>query len=311
MIRRNDIRNVAIIAHVDHGKTTLVDAMLRQCGQFRASQLVGRAASSTPTTWSASAASRSWPRTSPSTTAPTKINIIDTPGHADFGGEVERILQMADGALVLVDAAEGPMPQTRFVLRKAFERAPADRRDQQDRPARRPARRGPQRGLRHLRRAGGRRAAARLPLHLRLRARRGSPRTTRRRPSGDIQPLLRPDPRAGARPRGRPRRPAADALHDARLLRVRRPDRHRPDRLGPDAGAARRPCSIKAGGGRHARLDRQRPGLRQARPRRGRGGRGRRHRGRRRPRRPSTSATRSPTPISPAPCRGSRSTSRR
>ena len=157
MKRRDDIRNVAIIAHVDHGKTTLVDAMLRQSGQFRASAVAGRTASSIPTTWSASGASRSWPRTSPSTTATTKINLIDTPGHADFGGEVERTLQMADGALVLVDAFEGPMPQTKFVLRKAFALPhPADRGDQQDRPARRPAQRGAQRDLRHLRGAGRR-----------------------------------------------------------------------------------------------------------------------------------------------------------
>ena len=70
---------------------------------------------------SASAASRSWPRTRPSTTRGTRINIVDTPGHADFGGQVERTLAMADAVLLLVDAAEGPMPQTRFVLRKAFE----------------------------------------------------------------------------------------------------------------------------------------------------------------------------------------------
>src|SRR5579875_1840383 len=119
MKRRDDIRNVAIIAHVDHGKTTLVDAMLRQCGQFRASQLQGeRILDSNElerergiTILAKNIAIRY---------GEIKINLIDTPGHADFGGEVERTLQMADGALVLVDAFEGPMPQTKFVLRKAF-----------------------------------------------------------------------------------------------------------------------------------------------------------------------------------------------
>jgi GTP-binding protein len=119
MTRRDDIRNVAIIAHVDHGKTTLVDAMLRQSGQFRASQLMGDCILD----------SNDLERERGITIlakniainyGAIKINIIDTPGHADFGGEVERTLQMADGALVLVDSFEGPMPQTKFVLRKAF-----------------------------------------------------------------------------------------------------------------------------------------------------------------------------------------------
>src|SRR3954466_14078851 len=119
MKRRDDIRNVAIIAHVDHGKTTLVDAMLRQSGQYRASQLQGERILD----------SNDLERERGITIlakniainyGDIKINIIDTPGHADFGGEVERTLQMADGALVLVDAFEGPMPQTKFVLRKAF-----------------------------------------------------------------------------------------------------------------------------------------------------------------------------------------------
>ena len=120
LIRRNDIRNIAIIAHVDHGKTTLVDCLLRQSGQFRASQLSGeRILDSNDLekergiTILAKNIAVEWKG--------VKINIIDTPGHADFGGEVERVLRMADGALVLVDAAEGPMPQTRFVLGKALE----------------------------------------------------------------------------------------------------------------------------------------------------------------------------------------------
>jgi GTP-binding protein len=114
-----NLRNIAIIAHVDHGKTTLVDAMLRQTGVFRANEAVTervmdsndmeRERGITITAKNASVTYKG-----------TKINIVDTPGHADFGGEVERILLMADGALLLVDAAEGPLPQTRFVLDKAL-----------------------------------------------------------------------------------------------------------------------------------------------------------------------------------------------
>jgi GTP-binding protein len=119
MIRRDDIRNVAIIAHVDHGKTTLVDAMLRQSGMFRPSQLMGeRILDSNDLERERGITILA--KNIALTYGHTKINLIDTPGHADFGGEVERTLQMADGALVLVDAFEGPMPQTKFVLRKAF-----------------------------------------------------------------------------------------------------------------------------------------------------------------------------------------------
>jgi GTP-binding protein len=114
-----DLRNIAIIAHVDHGKTTLVDAMLRQSGAFRANQRVlERALDSNELerergiTILAKCTSVVW--------RDVRINIVDTPGHADFGGEVERILSMVDGALVLVDAAEGPMPQTKFVVGKAL-----------------------------------------------------------------------------------------------------------------------------------------------------------------------------------------------
>jgi GTP-binding protein len=119
-MRRTDIRNVAIIAHVDHGKTTLVDQMLRQSGLFRASELRGeRILDSNELERERGITILA--KNIALTLDGTKINIIDTPGHADFGGEVERVLKMADGALLLVDAAEGPMPQTRFVLRKAFE----------------------------------------------------------------------------------------------------------------------------------------------------------------------------------------------
>jgi GTP-binding protein len=119
-MRRDDTRNLAIIAHVDHGKTTLVDALLRQSGVFRANEQVMERvldsfalerergitilAKNTSITWHG-----------------TRINIVDTPGHSDFGGEVERTLSMVDGVLLLVDACEGPLPQTRFVLKKALE----------------------------------------------------------------------------------------------------------------------------------------------------------------------------------------------
>ena len=125
LTERTNLRNVAIIAHVDHGKTTLVDGLLRQAHVFRENQQVAErvldsgalerergitilAKNTAITIWDAD------------TSQPVKINIVDTPGHADFGGEVERVLNMVDGVLLLVDAAEGPMPQTRFVLRKAL-----------------------------------------------------------------------------------------------------------------------------------------------------------------------------------------------
>ena len=119
-MRRSDLRNIVIIAHVDHGKTSLVDCLLRQSGQFRESQLQGHQI------LDSNDLERERGITILSKNIAlhykgVKINIIDTPGHADFGGEVERVVRMADGALVLIDAAEGPMPQTRFVLSKALE----------------------------------------------------------------------------------------------------------------------------------------------------------------------------------------------
>ena len=118
-MRRNDIRNLAIVAHVDHGKTTLVDALLRQSGAFRSNEtVVERVMDSFALerergiTIMAKNTSIVW--------RGTRINIVDTPGHSDFGGEVERTLAMVDGVLLLVDACEGPLPQTRFVLKKAL-----------------------------------------------------------------------------------------------------------------------------------------------------------------------------------------------
>jgi GTP-binding protein len=126
-MRRTDIRNVAIIAHVDHGKTTLVDNMLRQCGLFRAEELEKLAGGQHHLIVDSNDLERERGITILAKNlafkiGDVKINLMDTPGHADFGGEVERILQMADGVFLLVDAAEGPLPQTRFVLRKAFAR---------------------------------------------------------------------------------------------------------------------------------------------------------------------------------------------
>ncbi|TDA64862.1 MAG: translational GTPase TypA [Chloroflexi bacterium] len=126
MIERTDLRNIAIIAHVDHGKTTLVDGLLRQARVFRENQAVQERVMDSNDlerergiTILAKNTAITIP--DPETGQIVKINIVDTPGHADFGGEVERVMNMVDGVLLLVDAAEGPMPQTRFVLKKALE----------------------------------------------------------------------------------------------------------------------------------------------------------------------------------------------
>ncbi len=117
---RNDLRNIAIIAHVDHGKTTLVDQMLKQAGAFRDNQVVAERVMDSGDIERERGITILAKNTSVRY-QDTKINIVDTPGHADFSGEVERVLKMVDGVVLLVDAAEGPMPQTRFVLQKALE----------------------------------------------------------------------------------------------------------------------------------------------------------------------------------------------
>ena len=119
-VRRNDIRNVAIIAHVDHGKTTLVDGLLKQSHIFRENQAVGELIMDS-NDQERERGITILAKNTAITYRGIKINIIDTPGHADFGGEVERVLNMADGCILLIDAVEGPMPQTRFVLQKALE----------------------------------------------------------------------------------------------------------------------------------------------------------------------------------------------
>ncbi len=115
-----NLRNIAIIAHVDHGKTTLVDAMLRQSGVFRENeQLIEQVMDSN--TLERERGITILAKNTAVVFDDLRINIVDTPGHADFGGEVERVLKMVDGVLLVVDAYDGPMPQTRFVLRKALE----------------------------------------------------------------------------------------------------------------------------------------------------------------------------------------------
>ncbi|MDA8083946.1 MAG: GTP-binding protein, partial [Nitrospiraceae bacterium] len=119
-MKRNDLRNIAIIAHVDHGKTTLVDGLLKQSGLFRSNEKVQERMMDNIDLERERGITIMAKNTAVDYLG-TKINIIDTPGHADFGGEVERTLKMVDGVLLMVDASEGPLPQTRFVLRKALE----------------------------------------------------------------------------------------------------------------------------------------------------------------------------------------------
>src|SRR6202522_4525531 len=120
LMRRADIRTVAIVAHVDHGKTTLVDGMLRQSGVFRVNEEVAERVMDS-TDLEREKGITILAKNTAVHYGDLTINIVDTPGHADFGGEVERALTMVDGVLLLVDASEGPLPQTRFVLRKTLE----------------------------------------------------------------------------------------------------------------------------------------------------------------------------------------------
>ncbi len=186
-----NLRNIAIIAHVDHGKTTLVDKLLSQSGTFRENQKVAERAMDSNDlerergiTILAKCTSVQW--------KDTRINIVDTPGHADFGGEVERILNMVDGVVVLVDAAEGPMPQTKFVVGKALKLGlkPIVAINKIDKPEARADRSG-QRGVRPLRRARRHRRAARLPDPLRF-GQAGLDVHEPRRPQGRPVAAVRP-----------------------------------------------------------------------------------------------------------------------
>ena len=197
--------NVAIIAHVDHGKTTLVDGLLRQSGAFRANQQVAERVMDN-TDLERERGITILAKNTAVHYNDVLINIVDTPGHADFGGEVERTLSMVDGVLLLVDASEGPLPQTRFVLRKALERGlpPIVVINKIDRPT--PAAGGAERGLRPLHRPRRHRGPDRVPGALRERARRHGDDSTSPTPGERPAAALRRDRRSCSRRRGDPRR---------------------------------------------------------------------------------------------------------
>ena len=308
MASRTDLRNVAIVAHVDHGKTTLVDAMLWQSGAFRENQDVDERVLDSMdlerekgiTILAKNTAVRY---------GETKINIIDTPGHADFGGEVERGLTMVDGVLLLVDASEGPLPQTRFVLRKALEaRLPVilvvNKVDRPDARIKEVVDEVYELFL-DLDADDG---ADRVPDRLRERAGgAGGPGAGRARRRS--QPAARHAPRARSCARIRPDAPAAGARHESRRVAVRRPARALPRPAGHDPQGA---------GGRvvpRGRPDRAREGDRALRDaRRSSGSRRTRPAPARSSRSPacprSRSARRSPISTIRARCPSRRSTSR-
>ena len=308
---REDIRNVAIVAHVDHGKTTLVDAMLWQSGAFRANQDVAERVMDSMdlerekgiTILAKNTAVRY---------GGVKLNIVDTPGHADFGGEVERGLTMVDGVLLLVDASEGPLPQTRFVLRKALEaRLPVILVvNKVDRPDARIAEVVDEVYELFLD-LDADEDQIEFPIVYTQRQGRAGRRSTEgdagHRPRAAARPAARAHPGA----RVRPRPSAAGARHQPRRVAVRRPPRalpraprHDPPRARRSPGAAPT-ATIERVEGRRALRHRG------ARPRRRRGGRAGRDHRRRRASPRSRSARRSPTPTTRGRCRSSPSTSRR
>ena len=179
--QRTDVRNIAIIAHVDHGKTTLVDAMLWQSGIFRANEAVMERVMDSIDLEREKGITIMAKNTSIIYKG-TRINIVDTPGHADFGGEVERTLKMVDGVMLLVDASEGPSAADALRAAQGLRSQPhADRGDQQDRPPGRADQRSGQRGLRPVHRSRRLGRAARVPGPLLQRTQGSLPHLTRRR----------------------------------------------------------------------------------------------------------------------------------
>ena len=232
------IRNIAIIAHVDHGKTTLVDAMLRQAGTFRANEQVAERVMDS-NELERERGITILAKNTAINFAGGKINIVDTPGHADFGGEVERALKMVDGVMLLVDAAEGPLPQTRYVLSKALEAKlpPIVVINKIDRPDARP-----QEVLNEIYDLfidlDAEESQLDFPVLYAV-AKAGTATTDPAKPGTDLQPLF--EAIVDTIPAGhrRRRRHAADSGHQSRLLRLLRPHRHLP-RLSGHAARRRR-----------------------------------------------------------------------
>ena len=234
MITTEKIRNIAIIAHVDHGKTTLVDAMLKQSGTYRDNEtVVDRVMDSMDLERERGITIMA--KNTSVRYGDYKINIVDTPGHADFGGEVERVLKMVDGIVLLVDAAEGCLPQTRFVLRKALElKLPGDRSGQQDRPPGRAARRSGRRDLRPVHRSRRERPADRVPDPLLDLARRHREKESGRRVGKNLKPLFDQIIETIPAPHALRDDSLQLACREHRLQPVRRPARDRPHFLGRD-----------------------------------------------------------------------------
>ncbi len=267
------LRNIAIIAHVDHGKTTLVDCLLKQSGTFRANEAMSTAERIMDT--NDLERERGITILAKNTSIHyhgTKINIVDTPGHSDFGGEVERVLKMVDAVLLVVDAADGPMPQTRFVLRKAFELGlkPIVVVNKIDRPEARP----------HqvidevfdlMVDLGATDAQLDFPI-VYTSAKHGFARREVDHTETDVRPLLDSHPRRGPRARRRRGGAAADPRGLARLRQLPRPARHRPHRERDDPGRRSRSPVCKLDGTVTKAKVAQAHGLRGPPARRGRRG---------------------------------------
>ena len=232
------IRNIAIIAHVDHGKTTLVDAMLRQAGTFRANEQVAERVMDS-NELERERGITILAKNTAINFAGGKINIVDTPGHADFGGEVERALKMVDGVMLLVDAAEGPLPQTRYVLSKALEAKlpPIVVINKIDRPDARP-----QEVLNEIYDLfidlDADESQLDFPVLYAV-AKAGTATTDPAKPGTDLQPLFHAIVDTIPEATGDPERSPANSGHESRLLRLLRPHRHLP-RLSGHAPCRRR-----------------------------------------------------------------------
>ena len=242
---RDDVRNVAIVAHVDHGKTTLVDAMLWQSGAFGAHAHVNERVMDSNDLEREKGITILAKNTAVKHGGLT-INIIDTPGHADFGGEVERGLSMVDGVVLLVDASEGPLPQTRFVLRKTLEaNLPVILViNKVDRPDARIAEVIDACYELFIDLDASEEQIEFPIVYAAARAGRAEPQPAGgRRHAGQREPraAVRRHPRDRPRPGLRPRRPAAGARHQPRRVRLPRPHRALPDPQRHDQAAASRP----------------------------------------------------------------------